>query len=412
MSARLLSLLKALPLLLLSPILTLLSGIGLGLVDLAFHLLGRRRTRTPEKPLSRSASVVIPSWNGRDLLSQYLPSVVAALEDFPDSEIIVVDNGSTDGSADFVRGEFPHVRVLGLETNLGFGGGSNAGIRAARNDIAVLLNNDMRVESDFLAPLLEGFTDETVFSVSCQIFFRDPNRVREETGLTQAWWENGGLRVRHRLDDAITDLYPCFYGGGGSCAYDRNKFLELGGFDELLAPFYLEDTDIGYMAWKRGWKVYYQPRSVVHHEHRGTIGKRFTNEQIQAVLKKNFLLFTWKNIHEWRRLASHLFHTWADAIVSLLFGDSPERANLGGLWRAFIQLPVAMRARGGPCASRSSMTRRPSAVLWPDTSATALPRSRRLRSHYASSSFLPIRFIRLFTEAVSSCIKPRRNWRR
>ena len=71
---------------------------------------------------------------------------------------------------------------------------------------------------------------------------------------------------------------------------------------ELLAPFYLEDTDLGYMAWKRGWKVLYQPRSVVYHEHRGTIGKRFREDYIQAVLKKNFLLFCWKNIHEWRRL--------------------------------------------------------------------------------------------------------------
>ena len=209
--------------------------------------------------------------------------------------------------------------LLALETNLGFGGGSNAGFRAAANDIVVLLNSDMRVEPDFLAPLLAGFTDEKVFAVSCQIFFSDPDRLREETGLTQGWWEDGGLRVRHRIDDGISDLYPCFYGGGGSCAFDRSKFLELGGFDPLLAPFYLEDTDLGYMAWKRGWKVLYQPNSMVYHEHRGTIGKRFTERQIQAVLKKNFILFCWKNIHAWNKLLPHLFFTYAGRAAQLVF---------------------------------------------------------------------------------------------
>jgi glycosyltransferase involved in cell wall biosynthesis len=151
--------------------------------------------------------------------------------------------------------------------------------------------------------------------------------------------------VRHRIDEKIVDAYPCFYGGGGSCAFDRRKFLELGGFDHLLRPFYLEDTDLGMMAWKRGWKVLYQPRSVVYHEHRGTIGKKFSQQYIQGVLKKNFALFAWKNVHEWRRLLSHFCFSWASAVVSLFFGDSPERTNLLGLWRACLQIPGAMAAR-------------------------------------------------------------------
>ena len=292
-----------------------------------------------------TATVVIPNWNGKDLLAKYIPSIRAALAPNPANEILVVDNGSSDGSADFLRENFPEVTVLGLPENLGFGGGSNAGFRAARNDIVVLLNSDMRVAVDFLAPLLEGFNDADVFAVSCQIFFTDPARTREETGLTQGWWQDGSLRVRHRVDDAVDDLFPCFYGGGGSCAFDRAKFLELGGFDELLEPFYLEDTDLGYMAWKRGWKVLYQPRSVVYHEHRGTIGKRFTEAQIQAVLKKNYILFCWKNIHELPRLASHFFFAWAGAVLAMVFGDVPLRPNLAALWRAFRQLPQATRSR-------------------------------------------------------------------
>jgi len=335
---------KALPLVLLFPILLAIAMAALALVDLASVF--RKKSLAPnQRPNNASASVVIPNWNGRDLLAKYIPSVLEALAGNPDNEIIVVDNGSEDGSAQFLREYFPSVRVLALDRNLGFGGGSNAGFRAAKNDIVVLLNSDMRVEPDFLPPLLEAFTDEAVFSVACQIFFSDPNKLREETGLTQSWWENGSLRVRHRDDPAIQVSYPCAYGGGGSCAFDRRKFLELGGFDELLAPFYMEDTDVGYLAWKRGWKVLYQPRSVVYHEHRGTIGKKFSAAQIDLVLKKNFALFCWKNIHEWPRLTSHFFFSYAGAVVTVLFGESLERANFAGLWRAWKQLPGAMHSR-------------------------------------------------------------------
>jgi GT2 family glycosyltransferase/glycosyltransferase involved in cell wall biosynthesis len=337
--------LTGLPLALLSPVLLIAAAFLLLLCDFFSRLRPHHPFPPDATPRTRAASIVIPNWNGRDLLEKFLPSVVAAIASHPSSEIIVVDNGSTDGSVDLLRKRFPEVRVLALDRNLGFGGGSNAGFREARHEVVVLLNNDMRVEPDFLGPLLDGFTDETVFSVSCQIFFSDPNKPRQETGLTQGWWQQGALRVRHRVDPAITDIYPCMYGGGGSCAFDRRKFFELGGFDELLAPFYLEDTDLGYLAWKRGWKTLYQPASVVYHEHRGTIGKRFSDDYIQAVLKKNFLLFTWKNIHEWRRLLPHFFYTWSGALFSWFGGDSPERSNFAGIARATLQLPGALKAR-------------------------------------------------------------------
>ncbi|MEX2263371.1 MAG: glycosyltransferase [Bryobacteraceae bacterium] len=346
----LLRLLKALPLLIVSPLVVLASILSLALLDALWFVTRISRTRR-NRPAIRTrtgttgVSVVIPNWQGRDLLEKYLPSVEAALSGNPDNEIVVVDNASTDGSVEFVRERFPNIRVVALPENLGFGGGSNTGFQAARHDIVVLLNSDMRVEPDFLAPLLEAFADENVFAVACQIFFTDPAKVREETGLTQGWWEDGMLRVRHRIDPEIKDLYPCFYGGGGSCAFDRHKFLALGGFDRLFEPFYLEDTDLGYQAWKRGWKVLYQPRSVVYHEHRGTIGKKFGQDRIQAVLKKNFLLFCWKNIHEWPRLAGHFFFAYAGALVSAIFGNVPSRPDLAGLCRAFLSLPQAMRSR-------------------------------------------------------------------
>jgi O-antigen biosynthesis protein len=395
--------LRSLPLLLISPFLMAIAALALAIADLTWKSVrvfrgqpapgsepaGRPQTTAPPS----AASVVIPNWNGRDLLEKYLPSVMEALAGNPENEIVVVDNGSTDGSVEFVKSTFPGVTLLALPRNFGFGGGCNAGARAARNSVVVLLNSDMRVAPDFLAPLLEGFRDPEVFAVSCQIFFSDPAKVREETGLTQGWWKDGGLRVRHRIDDAVDDLFPCFYGGGGSCALDRGKFLELGGFDALLEPFYLEDTDLGYMAWKRGWKVLYQPRSVVYHEHRGTIGKRFGEAQIQAVLRKNYLLFCWKNIHEWRRLASHFFFAWAGAILAMIFGDVPLRPNLASLWGAFRRLPAALRSR----------TRARGLARVTDTEAFLRPQGGYFRDRFAPMAADPARLRVLFVSPYPIC---------
>jgi GT2 family glycosyltransferase/glycosyltransferase involved in cell wall biosynthesis len=385
--------LKGLPLALAAPLLLAISALGLLLAD-AISLF-RRRLPLPsgDRPAVNAASIVIPNWNGRDLLEKYLPSVIAATEDHPGSEVIVVDNGSEDDSVVFMRAHFPQVRVLAMPRNLGFGGGSNAGFRAAKNDIVVLLNSDMRVERGFLSPLLAGFQDERTFAVACQIFFSDPGKVREETGLTEGWWQQGALRVRHRAEPEIRDLFPCFYGGGGSCAFDRRKFLELGGFDELLKPFYLEDTDLGFLAWKRGWKVLYQPASIVYHEHRGTIGKRFSDEYIQGVLKKNFLLFTWKNIHEWSRLTAHFWFTWANAMLSWLFGDSPERSNFRGIARAALQLPQAMGSR--------MRARRLAAIT--DTEAFKRPLAGHFRDAFQQLPSKPERLRALFVAPYPIC---------
>ncbi|MBE0659764.1 MAG: glycosyltransferase [Bryobacteraceae bacterium] len=338
-------LLRNFPLLVLSPFIWTLSALLITLSDIAFRLFGRTRPPSDSMPDTSAASVVIPNWNGRDLLEKYLPPLIDGMSGNPRNEIIVVDNGSTDGSADFVRTTFPSVRLIALPENLGFGGGSNRGFEEAANDIVVLLNSDMRVDRNFLHPLLDAFTDEKVFAVSSQIFFSDPARKREETGLTQAWWSAGFLRVRHVEDDQVNEPFPCFYPGGGSSAIDRRKFLSLGGFDHLLRPFYLEDTDIGYMAWKRGWKVYYQPASKVWHEHRGTIGKKFSQSYIDGVLYKNLILFCWKNIHSFAAIYSHLLNSWIGAILSVLAGHSMERATLGGQWRALLQIPGALCSR-------------------------------------------------------------------
>src|SRR4051812_8030389 len=109
--------LKALPSILLSPLILLISAAALAIADLAWKLVGRRNTPRSTAPDRTRASVVIPNWNGKDLLEKYLPSVIEAMAG---NEILVVDNGSADGSAEFVRETFPQVTVLALPENLGF----------------------------------------------------------------------------------------------------------------------------------------------------------------------------------------------------------------------------------------------------------------------------------------------------
>ncbi len=304
-------------------------------------------TSGPTEPwIARPVSVVIPTWNGRSLLEMSLPPLRAALATHaPGGEIIVVDNGSSDGTAAFLAQQFPDVRVLALDRNEGFAGATNRGARASRHPTLILLNNDMVVEPDFIAPLLEAFDEEPdVFGVSTQIDFIDKEKPRWETGKVHARWKHGAITLFHtdQWDDAC--LYPVFFAGGGASAYDREKFLALDGFDEgVFAPVYIEDVDLGYRAWKRGWPSLFQPRSRVHHKHRGTTRRLWSEHQIYSFFVKNLSALVLKNVRDRRLLARAL-----GGIVILparVWSQSGAKAavhTFTGLWR---QIGRVMRAR-------------------------------------------------------------------
>jgi GT2 family glycosyltransferase len=179
-------------------------------------------------PISGLASIVVLNWNGKDLLAEGLPSIIKAVEtDGRPHEILVVDNGSTDDSLEFLGKTFPGVRVLALPQNLGFAEGNNAGVRAAIHDVVILLNNDMIVDPGFIAPLLREFGPKT-FAVSSQIFHQVPSRRREETGKTTAAFRRGMIDYSHREIEAAPlsrTHYPVLWAGGGSSAFHRSKFL-------------------------------------------------------------------------------------------------------------------------------------------------------------------------------------------
>jgi GT2 family glycosyltransferase/glycosyltransferase involved in cell wall biosynthesis len=325
--------------LLASPILMLLSATLL-FFNLV-HLLTRfTRQRMPAEgpPLSGLATIIILNWNGRELLAQCLPSVIEAVRvDGRPHEILVVDNGSTDGSVELVKKDFPHIRLLELPENLGFAEGNNAGVAAAHHDIVVLLNNDMVVDSGFLRPLLDGF-GPTTFAVSSQIFFQDPDARREETGKTTARFRRGMIDYSHcPVESEIMRraVYPVFWAGGGSSAFHRGRFLSLGGFQDVFSPAYVEDTDLSYQAWKIGWEVLFAPASVVYHRHRASSTQRFTPLELQTLIQRNQLIFIWKNIRSWRLLFSHCLNLpWNCYRLARDYGLA--------IWSSFIQATLSM----------------------------------------------------------------------
>src|SRR5258708_28167662 len=131
-----------------------LNALSLAVTDLTWQFFGRRRPSAPQpvRDLSR-VSVVIPSRNARDLLGKYLPSIIEAARFHPENEVIVVDNASHDGTAEMVRDRFPEVRLLVMSTNLGFGGGHNAGGAPPRHDNVGMENKDTRPEAGYITRL-------------------------------------------------------------------------------------------------------------------------------------------------------------------------------------------------------------------------------------------------------------------
>ncbi|HYR89032.1 MAG TPA: glycosyltransferase family 2 protein [Terriglobia bacterium] len=315
------------------------------LVSLWFRTQKHRDTKAQRCSVS-PATILIVNWDGKHLLAECLPSVLEAVRcDGGKHEILVIDNGSTDGSVNFVRSCFPDVRVLALDRNYGFAGGNNRGVAEVQTDIVVLLNNDMTVDRGFLQPLLNGFSDTSVFSVTSQIFLSGSDR-REETGKTRAEFNRGFLELRHeeiRPGEELAETIPVFWAGGGSCAFDRRKYLEIGGFDSLYHPFYVEDTDLSYQAWKRGWKCLLAPASHVIHKHRGTSRPKFGNEFVDNTIRKNLYLFIWKNVTDSSMIFDHLANL--PGIHGRGMFQREPRFEIRAFLRALRQLPEALGKR-------------------------------------------------------------------
>lgn len=232
-------------------------------------------------------SVVIPSRDGRELLERCLPGIADA------SEIIVVDNGSRDGAADWLKAAYPAVIVEHNAQPLPFAVAMNRGIRRARFAYVCALNNDMVVEPGFLQALRSAFHRvPDLFCSSAQIFFPQGQR-REETGKTVLSLHPGVMELPLRCDEPLEgeDLTWVPYGSGGCSLYDAAKLEALSGFDEAYTPAYVEDLDLGIRGWAQGWPSVYCAKARVLHLHRATTSRFLSNAELDLALESNYLRF-------------------------------------------------------------------------------------------------------------------------
>jgi GT2 family glycosyltransferase len=282
-----------------------------------------------------SVSIIIPNYNGQKLLAKYLPKVIKAAKG---SEVIVVDDASVDDDVAYLKTNFPSVKVIALKTNQRFTTACNTGVKQAAGDIVVLLNSDVEPTLDFLDPLLEPFSDPQVFAVGCAEInpFKDKTKVNGRAGGAY----RRGLIVHWRCQDQTKT--STLWVSGGSGAFRKSIWQELGGMDTMFKPAYEEDRDLCYRAMKRGYKVLFCPESIVYHNHETTNKLAIGTDQMKIASFKNHLLLVWKNLTDPWLVLQHLF--WLP--YHLIFTSIRSRGYfLSGFFAALTQLPEAIAKR-------------------------------------------------------------------
>ena len=238
-------------------------------------------------------SVVIPNYNGK----QYLKPCLDSLErqDYRDFQVILVDNGSQDGSVSFVRDTYPWVKLIALKENTGFCGAVNVGIQAGKEEYVILLNNDTVAEKHFVSSLVKAM-DSRPRAFSCQAkMLQMHNRTRLDDGgnyyCALGWAFAVGKGKPEQDYDREKQIFSSC---AGAAVYRRSVMEEIGYFDQEHFA-YLEDMDIGYRARLRGYENWYCPKARVLHVGSGTTGSRYNLFKVRYSSRNNVYLI-YKNM--------------------------------------------------------------------------------------------------------------------
>ena len=293
-------------------------------------------------------SVIIPNYNG----AEYIEACIKTLteQSYRDFEIIVVDNCSTDGSADTVEKGFPDVRLIRLDQNYGFSRAVNEGLKASKAPFALLLNSDIETDPGFVGALVSTIkSDDMIFSVASKMIqMKDRSRLDGAGDLYSAMgWAYA--RGKGRPSSGYNKRCRVFSACGGAAIYRRSILDEIGWFDEFHFA-YLEDADIGYRARIMGYKNVYCPEAVVYHAGSAVTGSRYNDFKVRISARNNMYVIM-KNMPVLQIILNLPFLILGfgiKAVFFILIGHG--RAYLSGIKRGYI---LCRQARKFPYSSRN-----------------------------------------------------------
>ena len=275
------------------------------------------------------ASIIIPHMNGRNLLQECFAAL--RQQTVTDFEILLIDNGSTDGSQEFVRAHFPEVQVVEMGRNFGFTGACNKGWELSRGEIVILLNNDTAVTPTWLSEIINAFQRHSdVGIVASKMMLYDQ---RDHFHTTGDFYRVDGIPGNRGVWQKDEGQYEqeefVFSACGGSAAYRRTMLDELGFLDDDFF-FSCEDVDMGWRANLAGWKVLYVPTAVLYHKLKAT-GGSVTGSYYDG---RNFLYLIWKDYptsllrQNWRIILKSQLSITRDALRA--WRGEAARARLRG----------------------------------------------------------------------------------
>jgi GT2 family glycosyltransferase len=272
------------------------------------------------------ARVIIVNWNGKRFLGDCLKALEK--QSYPNYDVTMVDNGSTDGSVDFIQHHFPEVHILSLNDNSGFSKANNIAIIEALSDgvqYIALLNNDTRVDEKWLEHLVRIMESEQGIGICASKMLRmETPHIIDSTGHLFKWgriFDRGHGEVdAHQYDDQLSIVGAC----AGACLYRKEMLEDIGLLDESYGSYY-EDAELSWRAYNRGWRARYVPESMVLH-HRG--GTTQSDPQFEKEMKIRCAMNTAETVRRHATLSEKLMFSLTCIIRALQIRR--DRNDIGG----------------------------------------------------------------------------------
>jgi len=262
------------------------------------------------KEYEAGISVVLPNYNGEDLLEKNLPSLYQALAEVPlPCEVIVSDDCSTDGSVEYLKRSYPAIKVVSTSENSGFATACNIGIAEAQYSLTCIVNTDVSFDPNYFKNSQEYFGDPNLFAIKGDIVnYRDrpDNILNIDTEIVVCFklgffkFTASEKRKSVNYDRILVLLGCCFV-----CRTDLIK--NIGGYDERFSPYYWEDLDLAMRAVEKGYDLAYVPDCKIYHQLSSTISKTQSDKKRRLVSKRNNFLLTWKHLDSPARWSIHIF---------------------------------------------------------------------------------------------------------